>query len=443
MKDVAIIGAGLAGLECARLLESAKVSVTLLEASDAPGGRVRTDIVDGFRLNRGFQVLLTAYPETKRALDYPALALQSFLPGALVWHEGRFHRFADPFREPLAALGLLFDPIVPLMDKLGVLRLRMHMARSSNMEYFDHPERTTRAYLRDFGFSDLIIERFFQPFFGGVFLERDLMTSSRYFEFIFGMFSLGQVCVPSLGMEEIPRQMASTLAFDTLVTNARVKSLKRSKGRFTLDVEAKPAVEARAIVLAVEEHVARQLLSSLGNGAGKIGAPREWNATTTFYYAADQAPVDEPILMLNGEGPTAGPVNHVALMTAVSKSYAPRGAHLIAANAVGVAPDSDRGMETLEGEVRLHLGRWFGEQVKNWQLVGGYPLRYALPRQQTARWEKADPSIQVGTGTDRAARVFLCGDYRETSSIQGALASGRRVAEAVISSLKRSANASH
>jgi phytoene dehydrogenase-like protein len=136
MKDVAIIGAGLAGLECARLLEEAKAQVTLLEASDAPGGRVRTDLVDGFRLDRGFQVLLTAYPDAKRALDYPALSLKSFLPGALVWHGGSFHRFADPFREPIAALGLLFDPVIPLMDKIRIARLRGHMARSSNSECF-------------------------------------------------------------------------------------------------------------------------------------------------------------------------------------------------------------------------------------------------------------------------------------------------------------------
>ncbi|HVJ07891.1 MAG TPA: NAD(P)/FAD-dependent oxidoreductase [Acidisarcina sp.] len=436
MKDVAVIGAGLAGLECARLLEEAELDVTLLEAADAPGGRVRTDVVDGFRLDRGFQVLLTSYPEAKRSLDYSALSLKAFRPGAMVWQGGRFHRFADPLREPVAALGSLFDPVVPMMDKIGIMRLRRDMARWKNMEYFEHPERTTRAFLRDFGFSDLAIERFFQPLFGGMFLEHELVTSSHFFEFLFRMLSSGSACVPSLGMEEIPRQLAATLSPGTLITGACVKTLKRSKGRFTVEVEGKAPVEARAIVLAVDERAARLLLSQ-GNGEGKLGAPREWNATTTFYYAAGQAPVDEPMLMLNGEGSAAGPVNHLAVMTAVSKSYAPSGTHLLAANVVGVAPDTDAEIAALEQEVRAHMTRWFGQQVGNWQIVGGYPIRYAVPRQQMARWEKADTSVQFGSGTDRGARIYLCGDYRETSSIQGSIASGRRVADALISALKK------
>src|SRR5271155_286272 len=118
MTEVVIIGAGLAGLPCARSLESAGIPVTLLEAADGPGGRVRTDVVEGFRLDRGFQVMLTAYPEAKRLLDYTALQLKKFEPGALVWHGGKFHRFADPFRDPIGAARLLFDSIVPLADKL-------------------------------------------------------------------------------------------------------------------------------------------------------------------------------------------------------------------------------------------------------------------------------------------------------------------------------------
>src|SRR5271163_991603 len=124
MIQVVVIGAGLAGLSCAISLEAAGLTVTLLEASDAPGGRVRTDVVDGFRLDRGFQVLLTAYPEAKRLLDNRALQLKKFEPGALVWHGGKFHRFADPFRNPVGAARFLVDSIVPMADKLRVARLR-------------------------------------------------------------------------------------------------------------------------------------------------------------------------------------------------------------------------------------------------------------------------------------------------------------------------------
>lgn len=435
MNQVAIVGAGLAGLECARVLEQAGARVILLEASDAPGGRVRTDVIDGFRLDRGFQVLLTSYPAARNSLDFESLSLKRLLPGALVWHGGRFHRFADPFREPVAALGLLFDRVIPLMDKIDVLRLRRHILRQKNAEHFEQPERTTRAFLQDFGFSDIVIDRFFEPFWGGVFLERKLETSSRWFEFLFQMFSTGDASVPALGMEEIPRQMALMLKPGTLLTGARVKALKKSKGLFTLEVEDKAAVQAQTLVLATEEPMARSLMASVG-AEGKLGASAGWHSTTTFYFAADMAPVGEPILLLNGEGRAGGPVNHAVVMTAVSKAYAPAGEELIAANVVGEAPQSDAEMEQLAQDVRAQMRRWFGLQVDSWRLLAGFSILTALPRQHSAVWEKSAPSVRIGGSKDPGARIFLCGDYRETSSIQGALASGRRAAEAIIPTLK-------
>ena len=172
---------------------------------------MRTDLVDGFRLDRGFQVMLTAYPEASRLLDYHALQLKAFAPGALVWHGGKFHRFADPFRNPIGAAGFLFDPIVPLADKLRVAKLRARVRRGTLEEIFARTERTTRDYLQAVPFSASIIERFFEPFFAGVFLERELVTSSRFFEFLFRMFSLGDAAVPAAGMQQIPLQLAAKL----------------------------------------------------------------------------------------------------------------------------------------------------------------------------------------------------------------------------------------
>src|SRR6201996_3499728 len=209
MIDAAIVGAGLAGLNCAAVLERAGLNVIVLEASDAPGGRVRTDVVEGFRLDRGFQVLLTAYPEAKRLLDDRVLQLMKFEPGALVWHGGKFHRFADPFRSPVGASRFLFDSIVPLGDKLRVAKLRARVRRGTFEEIFARPERTTRDYLQSMPFSAAMIDRFFEPFFAGIFLEHDLVTSSRFFEFLFRMFSVGDTTVPAEGMEQIPLQLAS------------------------------------------------------------------------------------------------------------------------------------------------------------------------------------------------------------------------------------------
>lgn len=437
MKDVAVIGAGIAGLYCALRLESANFDVALLEAADAPGGRIRTDIVDGFRLDRGFQVLLTAYPETQSLLDYDALELQKLKPGALIWHKGKFHRFADPFREPAEAVGLLFDPIISLADKLRVARLRASVRKVDIEELFSREEMSTATHLARQGFSAAMMERFFLPFFGGVFLEREMLTSSRYFEFLFRMFAEGDVAVPKEGMEAIPQQLAAALKPGTLTTRAAVRSLRREKHAFAVDIEGMGGMQARAVVLATAEPEMRRLLSSLpGSSPTKaVAKPRAWNRSTTFYYAADRAPRKGPILMLNGEGRAAGPVNNAVVMSEVSRSYAPPGAHLIAATVVGEAPALDAAMVDLERDVRAHLETWFPNEVGRWQPLGGFPIPLALPLQQTVQWEKSSTSVASGKS---GAPVFACGDFLESPSIQGALVSGRRTADAVGTALKRS-----
>ncbi len=427
MTEAVIIGAGLAGLSCALSLEAAGIPVTLLEASDRPGGRVRTDAVEGFRLDRGFQVMLTAYPEAKRLLDYGALQLKKFEPGALIWHGGRFHRFADPIRNPWAAATLLFDPIVPWADKLHVAKLRARVRRGTWEEMFARPERTTRDYLQAVPFSASIIERFFEPFFGGVFLERDLVTSSRFFEFLYRLFASGDTVVPASGMEQIPLQLAAKLRAGTLMTDARVGTVTRTTQSFQVEITGKERLEARAVVLAVAGNEGNALLG--GVGGWSVPEVRAWNKTTAFCYAAQQVPVNEAIILLNGEGRGAGPVNNLAVMSAVSAAYAPPGAYLVVASVVGEAPAEAAAVMRLEAEVRTHMTKWFGPVVGSWRMLRAYPLARALPQQRHAEWEQA-PVRVAGTGG-----VYMCGDYRETASIQGALASGRRAAEAVIHDL--------
>ena len=424
MKDVVIIGAGLAGLSCALSLQAAGVPTVLLEAGDAPGGRVRTDMVEGFRLDRGFQVMLTAYPEGRRLLDYDRLAFKKFEPGALVWHGGRFHRFADPLRNPAGAARLLFDPIVPMADKLHVAKLRARVQRGNWQEMFARPEKTTRDYLQAIPFSNSIIDRFFAPFFGGVFLERELVTSSRYFEFLFRMFATGDTVVPAEGMQQIPLQLASRLPSGTLRTGARASNIAARGRSFDVRLEDGETMEAGAVVLAVPGNQANGLLG--GVGGWRVPEVRGWNKTTAFYYAAQQVPGAEPIIFLNGEGPAAGPVNNVAVMSAVSPHYAPPGAHLVVASVVGEAPADQASVTKLEAAVRTHLRQWFGSTAGSWKMLAAYPLARALPLQRHAEWEQA--AVRVGS----TGGVYMCGDYRETASIQGALASGRRAAEAVV-----------
>ena len=422
--DVVIVGAGMAGLYCARLLEHSGLTVQVLEAEDAPGGRVRTDMVDGFRLDRGFQVLLTAYPEAEHALNYDKLNLCPMKAGALVWKGGRLHTFADPFRDLGAALKLAFDPVIPLKDKLQVARLRGRVMSGSWESLFDSPETSTIDFLDQFGFSEAVIEAFFRPFFSGVFLEKELMTSSRYFEFLFRMFASGSVSVPAEGMGAIPAEMAAALKPRTLQTHARVLRVAPQANGVMVEAEGAGAVLARAVVLAADLPP-----SAFGLPALPYREPQIWNRMTTFYFASDHAPVEGPVLVLNGE-PGRGPVNHLAVMSRVSRAYAPPGAELISVNVVEDAPDDPLEIERLEGRVREHCTALFGSQVRDWKTLAGYPIAKALPRFTHTEWNPLPERTRISRS------VYTCGDTLMVPGVQGALVSGRLAAECVLRDLE-------
>lgn len=429
--DVIVVGAGLAGLSCAKHLVEGGMSVHLLEASDGVGGRVRTDHVDGFLLDRGFQILLSQYPEAKRQLNYEQLALCALEPGALIWHGGKFHRVADPLRRPIAGLQSLFDGTIPFPDKLRIVRLLRECARTFRDEASTAEGETTAAYLSNFGFSNAAIERLFRPFFGGVFLESELDTSSQWFRYLFHLFSTGKAAVPSHGMQAIPEQLASALsATDYSMRSPLVRyDLRAEQAGVVAFLENGDRRTAHRLVLATPEYETVRILQSSGEHEfiSKVQT-RQWNGTTTLYYAANHAPIDEPVLMLNGEGSGEGPVNNAVVISNAAPDYAPPGAHLISSSVIGNAPTSEEAQQNLQLDVRTHLQKWFGPEVATWEMVGTYFLPRAIPLQACFHAGKTNSGA-----CDSTRRVFLCGDYTESASIQGALLSGRSVAERICS----------
>ena len=414
--DVIIVGAGIAGLVCAEDLTRMGVETRVLEASDGIGGRVRSDHVDGFTLDRGFQILLLAYPQVHTRLELDRLGLAEFTPGAIVHRNDTLHRISDPRRVPRDALRSALTPVASPRDKLAAARLIADVLTHDPKTLLRRPDRSTAQRLRDAGLSPAFIEAFWRPLFAGIQLDPDLEVSARRFDVILRMIATGATALPREGIGAVPAQIAQRLPDATLRLDAKVAEV--TAGRVTLiDGET---IDARAVVVATEGPVAHQLLGERVPDPGSRSAACCW-------FAMSSPPLRRPYLILDGDG--TGPARNVVVISEVQPSYAPPGTALVAAATPGPhALDPELG-----ARVRAQLARWF--QTSPSELV---PLRtdviaHGQPRQAPPLHPRRRVSLGEG--------LFVCGDHRDTASLQGAMFSGERTAEAVLAHLRRPAAA--
>ncbi len=412
--DVIVIGAGLAGLACALTLRENGLEPVLVEAEEVVGGRMRTDHRQGFLLDRGFQVLQTWYPEARRFLEYRRLDLRSFYPGALVRAGGRTLRVSDIWRRPGRLPEMLLSPIGTLGDKRRLWALRRRCLKGTLEGLYDRPETLALDRLRELGFSEQILERFFKPFFSGVFFEPELAVSSRTFELVFRAFALGDTALPARGMGEIPAQLAARLPRGQIRLGTRVDRIMERQAVLA----SGERLRARALVIATQGGETARLL-------GRRPGPGTWatRGTTCIYFGAERAPFAGPYLVLNGEG--RGRANSLICPSNLSEHYAPPGRSLISVNVLGAEHNPD----ALETALRDELHGWLGGQVKNWERLAVYRLPQALPVQ-------APPVVYPGGIPQRVSDwLWVCGEYRGAPSIQWALHSGRRAGAEIARSL--------
>lgn len=407
--DVVIVGGGLAGLAAARRLDRAGVNWLLVESSDRIGGRVATDVVDGWRLDRGFQVLNTAYPRVPALVDLDSLDLRYFTAGALVRRGSSLHRLENPLRDPRAAPQTLGSGVGSLADRLKFAALATRCATYAPGRLLDAPETTTQEALRRAGLSHRLIEEVLRPFLSGVFADRSLETSSHVLAMMLRSFARGRIGVPAAGMAALPAAVAGPLPYPQLLVGARTLSVAPG-----LVVTEGGEIRSRVVVVATDPTAAAKLLPRL---------PRpDMRGLTTYYFGAERAPIDEPTLILDGDRREI--VANTVVVSNAAPEYAPAGKSLIAASSVGVSAPSGAS----EAVIRVELARMYGVPTHDWELLSVVSLPEALPAANVPQDRLRKP-VALGDG------LFVTGDHRDSPSIQGALASGWRTAGAVLASL--------
>lgn len=408
-EQVIIIGAGISGLTAAIELEKNGTSPMIYEATDNIGGRVKTDYIEGFQLDHGFQVLLTAYPEARKYLDYDALELKTFSPGALIYDGNKTFALSDPLRQPSTLFTMISSPVGSLGDKVKMWSLSRMLKKKSLEEIFREKEVSTLQYLMDYGFTEKIINHFFKPFFSGIYLEDKLATSSRMFEFVFKMFSEGNAAVPAKGMQEIPNQLFAQLKNTKIHFN---KKVSRIEGQTIAFING-DMVEAEKIIIAADPY---RILPGLSSQT------QDYHSVVNLYFSVNQSVIQKPLIGLVSK--KGALINNFNYMTDVSKDYAPAGKCLLS---VSVVKDTQLKDEALIDKVKEEFAQLSGQDQGEMQFLNMYRIKRALPV-----LDDIQTDIQP-TATRIQSKVFLAGDYLLNGSLNAAMVSGRAAAMAALS----------
>ncbi len=409
--DVLVIGAGLAGLTAARTLRQAGKRVRVLEAAPWVGGRVRSRTVEGFTLDAGYQVLFEAYPAVRRQLDLAALELVSIAPSAAIRQAGREEVLGDPRRDPGAVPGLLTSRSLTLNDRLLFARLAASVAVVAPHTLLLGPDEPTSAYLRRLGFSETVLERFFAPFFGGIFLKRELSTSARLFRYYLRMLLEGPISLPRRGMSALSEQLAEG---SDVILNARVLKLAPHERGVSV-ITSIGELDAPQVIVATDPLSAAQLLGEdVSRGS----------VSSTYLYYASAAPLDaQPRLILN---PQRGLINNAQWLSHLLPERAPAGQALLTITVLG---NPDLADDALDAAVRAELRVWYG---------GGVDSLKTLAVERIAHAQYPQPPGYAAHLPGHATRlpgVLLAGEITAMSGIQGALESGEKAAAIVLGDL--------
>lgn len=412
---IGIIGAGISGLIAALELERAGFEVSIFEKTDRVGGRVKTDLENGVHMDRGFQVLLESYPMAKTYLDYKALDLKKFLPGAVVFKDGKHQTLGDPLRNFSLLLPTLFSTLGSFSDKLKILSLNRELKRTTIDALFAEKEITTLQYLQQRGFSEKIINNFFKPFFSGIFLEPDLHTSSRMFRFVYKMFGAGLAVVPANGIGAIPEQLAARLKTTKILFENEVERIDKT----SVILKNGKSVPVDFVLIATESNTLLQ--NAVGH---KISDLKDvaWKGCDALYFRCNQRKIKKPIIGLIAD--EAALINNIVYMTSLDSGLCDKGELL----SVTVVKEHNLDETELIAKVKSDLQQYCG--IEPQKFIKRYRIPRGLPDLTDIAYHIEPAQTRIGTN------LFVAGDHLLNGSLNAAMMTGRQAARAIISASK-------